>query len=268
MPKSFFVRCIVVPLGILLILPALFAIVGAVQLQRVGKPGLEKTLSYVLNTKVTIESVTLDPFHRTVSILGLAVANPEEFKEGTAIRLERIVIRPDLPSFLSATPTIQEVILEKPTLFLHHEIGKGTNLNALSTRASEVMKKVDLDAPKGAQRTFVVKSLRCDGGRATLSANLIPGQSADIEIAPFTLTELSSDKPVSTAEISEVFIRTVVENNVTLKNVLQPVAERLREGIGSLFKKEDEKPPATLEEPEAPLQELLPLANPDATKRN
>ena len=214
--------------GLILIALGVAAIVAGLRVEKSAKTGIERTLSYVYGTRVTVDDVSVSFGDQMLELKGLTVYNPSEFPAGPAMQFGSIVVKPELRSLLGDTPTINEVVVRDGKVNLRYELRKGTNLGQLAATASRFAETENQDAPWGARRTFVIKELRTEAAVIDLSANVLPLANVELDVSPFTLKELSSDRPVQAAELSAVFIRSLLTEGVTLKGVLEPVGDRLQ----------------------------------------
>ena len=102
----------------------------------------------------------------------------------------------------------------------------------------------------GPGREFIIQELRCEGATVAMSSNLVPSSGVKVEVAPFTMTEISNSQPISTADLSAVFIRSLIRQTLSTKGLLRPIADLLRgedETAGSNV--------TLIEEPEPQLRE-------------
>ncbi|MCP4645134.1 MAG: hypothetical protein GY851_32130 [bacterium] len=237
--KSCF-KTIVALIGLVLIVIGVGAILIATQVERTVKASLEKSLTYVYQTPVVIDEVQVSVLDGSVTALGLTVANPPGFVEAPAMRFGRVIVRFDMPSLLSSSPTIEEIRLEELKVNLRYELREGTNLGQLAKNADRLHNTESKDTPRGAKRSFVVKEVRVEEARIDLSANVLPLSSIEMKVSPFSLNEIDNDTPVRMSEMSVVFIRNLLTEGVTLKGALKPVGERLRSEFEKLTRDDKE----------------------------
>ena len=90
----------------------------------------------------------------------------------------------------------------------------------------------------------------CEDVTVAMSSNLIPKSGLKVEVAPFTLTEISKDRQISTAEDSAIFIRSLIKETLSAKGLLRPIADLLRGA-----EDESESTVKLIEEPERAVAE-------------
>ncbi|HOF40194.1 MAG TPA: hypothetical protein PLD73_08980 [Candidatus Hydrogenedentes bacterium] len=253
-------KTLMVSIGIVLILIAILLLLAATQLKTVARSGIERTLSFAFLTDVSVESVDLVLQEGHVELHNLTVNNPASFRSGPAMELGTIVADLDLKTLFSATPTLRSLVIRDVRVNLRHELAEGANLVMLARHASRFSKpdgaagetadKSTSKRPARAAREFIIQELRCEGATVLMSSNLIPLSRVQVEVAPFTITEFSNNRPVSAADLSAIFIRSLIRQTLSTKGLLRPIADLLRgeEDAG------DSSTPL-IEEPEPQLRE-------------
>ena len=77
-----------------------------------------------------------------------------------------------------------------------------------------------------------------------IAANFIPVSSVRLDVAPFTLTDLSSNTPVSTTQLGTLFIRSVLREALSVRGLMRPIADKLNEELVRLREDDTSKQPA------------------------
>ncbi|NUM55029.1 MAG: hypothetical protein HUU46_15385 [Candidatus Hydrogenedentes bacterium] len=236
-------RFLVTSVGLVLIVMALGAILFSTQAGAFADAAFERMLGYIYQTNVTIEHVVFLPRDRALMVQGLTIHNPPPFKEGPAIALGEVLVRVDPTTLLSAQPTVREVVMKDAAFYVRYEAGRGTNLGKLDENANRFnTTSASTSEPLLAKREYVIRSFRSEAAKLDLSANFIPGSSLHLDVAPFTLEDLSSSTPVSTTQIGSLFIRSLLREAITARGLMKPVADRLNEELERL--RERSEPPA------------------------
>ncbi len=220
-------KTVMIVVGLVLIGISVGAVVITTQMEDRICDRLAARLARDFGTEVSLEEVRLVPWRRGVELIGLTIANPPQFKEGHALRFERILVQPVLRTLFSDTLTLSRVVLEGAEVNLRYELGDGTNLGRLGRQAA------DRAATNPEGRHVRVRECRCEGAKVRLKANLLPTPAVPIKIAPFTMKELDEDRPVSTPKLAAVFVESLVLEIVTLKGLLRPVGNLLRKEADS-----------------------------------
>ena len=142
--KSCLRVALVIP-GLLLIAAGIGVIVLRGPIKNASRSSIEETLTRILQARTTVDAVALSPWKQTLELRGIAIWNPEGYKEGVAVEYERVVSQFDLSSLLSETPTVDRISLEGGQINLRYEAGRGVNLKQLAENASEQSKQADPD---------------------------------------------------------------------------------------------------------------------------
>ncbi|HOZ48617.1 MAG TPA: hypothetical protein PLO37_20015 [Candidatus Hydrogenedentes bacterium] len=241
-------RAILLGLGVLLIVLAVGGLLLATRLDQVVREAIEVRLSYMFMADVAIEDVNVSLFRGLLEVRGLTVSNPPTFKKGPAMAFEQIRVLFDLRSLLTRAPRIERIAVTGGDIHLRYELGDGSNLGVLARNVSELesgesesRKAAERDAwhldqePMGLRRPLVIGEFVCEGATGHLSTNVVPLTSASLDIAPFTLHELTEGQPVSVPRMVAVFVRSIMVETVTFKGLLAPVVSKVREEIDALF---------------------------------
>ncbi len=243
--------------GILLILVAVLLILAATQLKTVVRSGIEKSLSIAFLTDVTVQDVDIKLHEGHIEIHNLVVNNPASFRAGPAMEFGTVIADVELKTLFSRTPTITRVVVKDAYVNLRHELAEGANLLMLARHAGRFSKSEGngedgsaTAAPDGSGREYIIKELYCETTTVAMSSNIIPKSGLKVEVEPFTLTGISQERPVSTAEISAIFIRSLIKQTLSTKGLLRPIADMLRGEA-----EEGEDTVTLIEEPEPVLKE-------------
>jgi hypothetical protein len=246
-------RFIVTSIGLVLIVMALGAILLSTQAGTAADAAFERMLGYIYQTDVTIDHVVFLPRDRAMSIQGLTIQNPKPFKTGPAIEIGELKVHVAPTTLLSAKPVVKEVVMHDAEFYIRYEAGHGTNLGKLDENARRF--NAPEERPKGpmlASREYVIRSFRSEKAVLDISANVVPGSSLQLDIAPFTLEDLSSSSPVSTTQIGTLFIRSVLREAISVRGIMKPIADKLNEELIRLRENGVEAENASVANPEAP----------------
>ena len=243
------VRFLVTTIGLVLIVMALGVILASTQAGAAAGAALSHVLAYVYQTNVTIDHVAFVPREGAMSIQGLTIHNPAPFKEGPAISIGELLVRAEPLTLLSSKPVVKDVVMRGAQIFVRYEAGRGTNLGKLDENARRLnAPKPPSNGPLLASREYVIKSFRSEMAKLDISANFIPLSSLQLDIAPFTLEDLSSDTPVSTTQIGTLFIRSLLRESISVNGLMKPIADKLNEELLRLREGDtnaEAPPPAT-----------------------
>lgn len=228
----FLLKSISIGTGLVLVLLGVIALFLATQLAGSIQSAIERSLSYIYLTNVSVEEIDFVPSQGAMDLQGVTIFNPEPFKEGPAVEIGHVHLEFVPASFLSRTPILRNVTLHDARVHLRLETGHGTNLGKLDANASRLVDGPDIGTPVTARRKFVIQEFRSDAARVEFSSNILPVSSVGMDVQPFTMNELSSTKPVSTIDVCVLFIRNVLQEGLSIRGVLGPITERLRAEFG------------------------------------
>ena len=129
--------------------------------------------------------------------------------------------------------------MEGTKVNLRYEVSEGTNLGWLAERAQRfssdaAAKKRGVNArerTRAASQRFVIETLHSDGAVIYLSSNLVPLAKLDVNIEPFVLENLSQDNPVTTGELSVLFLQGLLAEAGSVTGMLKPVFTMVRKEL-------------------------------------
>ncbi|NIA12650.1 MAG: AsmA family protein [Nitrospiraceae bacterium] len=230
-------KIVVAAVGMVLILAAIATLLLITQTDTYANDALCRLISDAAKTEVTLDRVRLLPQQQAIELHGLTVMNPPPLKPEPAIEIGRLYIQFDLKTLLSKTPRIRRIEVDEAVVHLHYRAAKGTNIGLLATRAQQA---ANAQPAPGSQaqdekRTFTIDEFTCKGASVSLSTNLLPASEVDLNIAPFTLTGDVANRDITPAELTAIFLRTLVRETVTLKGLLKPAASLIGQELKSLI---------------------------------
>lgn len=221
------IRLIMIVVGLTLLGVAVGAVVFRGQVERLARERLQERLGHVVESEVRIEAIRPAPLEYGVALVGVEVDNPAAFKAGPAIRCGRILLRPDWRTIFNKTLTLEQILVEDAEIHLRHELGQGTNLGALAQQAAR------LSEAQQQGRMVIVREFACKEAKMRLTSNLTPAP-IPMTLSPFKLGEIREGRPVSTAKLTAVFLRSLVVETLTLKGLLRPVVDLLGNEVKTL----------------------------------
>jgi hypothetical protein len=107
------------------------------RLERLAQAGIERVLSRVLDTDVTVGGVTLDSAAHVLRVHDVQIANPKGFGEGEAISVEAIRVEADPRSLFSPEPEVRLIGVSGATINADTKLPGGSNLKRLMDNAKE-----------------------------------------------------------------------------------------------------------------------------------
>lgn len=105
-------------------------------LEKIARVGVEKIVGFVLETNVSLKSVSLDPKDGNFELNGLSIANPKGFTSENAMELEKVRLEADIKSLFSNEPFIKLVNVGGATVNAELNVSRGINLKKFLDSAS------------------------------------------------------------------------------------------------------------------------------------
>lgn len=238
--QSFF-KVALTTIGLVLILIGVVGVLVLTQAQDLLTKTVDEVLTKSFGSSATVKSVSLSPSNRALVLHGFALANPAGFEAADALRCRRIVVRVKPRTLLRDTPVIEMLDIEDVDINFHYEKGLGTNVAALARALAE---RADEDTP-----AFKLEKLRCRGARLHLDANFIPTESLATMIVNIRLENLSHGAPITAAEATSLFLRSVLAETLNIEGLLRPVSKNIRAEVDGLSTRDASPNPATDEAP-------------------
>ncbi len=225
------IKAVFIVAGLILLLIAAVLIAVASQGDKLARAQVERALSHAFKTGVTVSEAELDLFDETLTLRGLVVANPPGFPKGPALTVSRTVIDFDAQSLLTDRSVINLIEIRDPRVNLYYDATEGSNLGVLFQEAERTSLERPSQMPRPARRAYVVKVLRCEGGRLEFRTGLVPGAEPGLDIAEFTLTDISRDQPVTAGQIGGIFLENLLRETANPRNLLRPLGDFLRKKL-------------------------------------
>lgn len=149
------------------------------------RSGIEDNGSELLQTRVTVDNVSVSLFSGSGTINGFTVQNPEEFSDEPALYIQEASMKVDIRSLFSDQIVVNEVIVKNPELFFE-QIGVGVNLKKLNDN-------MDLAFDESSETTLIIEHLVIEDSRVTVSSSLERERTTEVTLDEFTLNDIGRD---------------------------------------------------------------------------
>lgn len=226
-----FVKVTLTTIGLVLILIGVIGILALTQAQNLLTKAMDDVLTEAFGSSATVKTVSLSPSNRAVVLHDFALANPQGFEAADALRCARIEVRMRPRTLLSKTPIIEMLDIEGADIYYRYELGRGTNIAVLAKRLAE---RADESTS-----TYKVEKLRCRGAKLHLSANFIPGPDLAMNVVNIRLENLDNGAPITSAEATSIFLRSVLVETLSIKGLLSPAFNKIRREVDDLSEEGD-----------------------------
>jgi len=171
----------------------IFALVGFFAVPPILKSRLEETLSELLQRKVTVEAVRVNPFAPSVTVRGLSVR--ERTGDAAFARFDELYANAAWTSIFYFAPVVDEITLVKPQLRVVRNADRSYNLQDL---VDEFMARPKSDAP---MPKFALFNIRILDGRVDFDDRVEreKHEVSDLRVGIPFLSSLPADVEVKVA---------------------------------------------------------------------
>ncbi len=221
-----FIKFALTSVGLVLILIGVIGIFVLTQAQQLLTNAMDEVLTDAFGSSASVKSVSLSPGNRALVLHEFALANPEGFAPGDALKCARIELRVKPGTFLTGAPSIETMDIKGADIDFRYELGRGTNIAAIARALSQ--EPVE-DAP-----AFKVEKLRCRDAKIHFSANVIPGANLPLNVVTIRLDNLENGAPITAAQTTSIFLRSVLMETLSIKGLLSPVFAKVRGEVDEL----------------------------------
>ncbi|GMV99393.1 MAG: hypothetical protein AMXMBFR84_05320 [Candidatus Hydrogenedentota bacterium] len=192
---------------------------GEASLERVAAAVVQTALSFVMETNVVLDSVSVDPMSGELNVLGVHIANPKGFPEEDAVVFDRISVLTDLSTFASGEPVIHRIQASGVSVTVRHDLKRGVNLAQLQKSAVRLQKQVRRlpVAPPSSTASLQLKKGVLDQCRVKVGSPLLLEEQ---EV--FSLDTIEIDYETITGGKAITVDRAIA---IALEKVLESVAE-------------------------------------------
>jgi len=118
---------------------------------------------------------------------------------------------------------------------LEYAADDGVNLAALLRETERTGLERTADQPRGVRREYLVKRLTCEGARIEFTTGMTPGSTMGLDIAPFTLEDVSREHPVTAGQLSAIVMKSHLKESLTFKGLFRPIGEYLQKELDRLM---------------------------------
>ena len=155
------------------------------------RKGVETVGSHSLGVETELNRAHLSVLRSRLTLSGLRIANPEDFKTDTLFSVERASVSVRPAALFSDEIIIEDITLKEPIVTIEQSAG-GSNL-------SELFKKLDALAAKETEpgqkkaKTYRIKKLRIIGAKARFSSYLTAKVPITVPLPDIEMNDISSD---------------------------------------------------------------------------
>lgn len=222
-----FVKTTFTAVGGILVLSGLALVFAASQWDVWARKALERQLSKVLDTPVSVGAIVTHPVTKTFDITDLVISNPRAFNVGPAFEVPRISVAVDPATLFGSRIDFPYIHAHDAHIHLHYLPGTGSNVSVLMERARAWRESSHWGLrPPG----YHVAELKSTNGQLTTHAL---GRSATVPLGDVTLTNIESAEQANAGAMAAAMLRRTVDEMLGAESVV----EGLREWLGAEFEK-------------------------------
>lgn len=218
---------LLIVLAVLIGLPLIALGVAAAMIDPIVKNGTEKLASEALKVPVTLEKATVK-YSGSLTLDGLAIANPEGYQESQACAFERFDAALDVGSLFGDVVEVKHVTVIKPVLTIEFA-GTKSNWSTLMDNLSRGEKapgdrKPGPETEKGAEKKFRIGKILVQEATVRFRSDLIAKEGASYTLPSIELDNIgTADDAATMAEVLALLMESLV-------------AEAMKAGASSLPK--------------------------------
>jgi hypothetical protein len=152
--------------------------------------------------KLGIETAGTKALRGRLTLKKLTIQNPAGYDTPKLFEVDRMEIEADLPSFLGKTVHIKKIYLDAAGLTVEQK-GLSNNLQEVLDHVANSKPKTTEPKQPSQGKEVLVDDLDITNTKVQVKLLPIPGRAEDLSInlSPIQIRNLSSDKPITTAEL-------------------------------------------------------------------
>ena len=188
-----------------------------------------RDLTNVYGAQVTLADMKLRPFQQRIELQGLTINNPESFRTGPAVVVERVDIDLNTPAFLSGAPAAKRVLFAGMTVHLRHEGAQGTNLGKLVANARAYAAELREQAPSDTEpRGMRVEILQVEDTILRLSSDVVQAIELSRQIDDFEVDNIAERGALVRGEIGQMMLQAVLLEATGISGISGTLSRILR----------------------------------------
>lgn len=220
-----FFRFVLTAVGLVLIGIGAAYVFGLPQVEDHSRRTFESQLSAVFGVDAEVQSVKFDPFRRAFILHDVSIGNPAAFRSEPAVTCERLLIKIEPESFLFGAPTLNRIHADGVFVDYRYKVGHGTNVARLLDSVDAYQKA------NAGRRGYRVELLETSEAKVRFSTNLIPLAGIGTRVVSVRLENVHENATLSSAEIAQIFLRSIAKEAVTLGGVFDPLFDAFRDAF-------------------------------------
>ena len=191
----------------------------------------ERLLTDAVGTRVDVRSIETSILDGTMTLVGLAVRNPDGFGTRNALEVDEVRVEVDLATLLEDPVVIREITALGP--LVTYELGPdGSNLDAIRRNAAPSSRAAGPAPRDRTARRILIENLHVRDGTIAATAAFLGGRSLEVPLPDIHLEDLSTGEGGTTgAEIVREIATRIAQDARESATPLGELAALLEDGI-------------------------------------
>ncbi len=196
-------------LMVLVVLGAILVFFLGMFLNTFVEKGVEVFGPQITGTSMTLQSVDLSPWSGVGHLEQLVVGNPQGFETPYAFKLGMVHVEADLPSVVSDTLIIREIVIDGPEINFEGTLA-GSNISKIQENVDAFLKSEDtieadprIESEEGKEKKLVIDEFILKNASVHLSTPLLKGKDVSIPLPDIHMRGIGNESDGAT--LGEVF---------------------------------------------------------------
>jgi hypothetical protein len=200
---------------------------------------VERDGSALTGTRVRVSSVHVSLRDGVGTLRGLRIANPADFSDADAVRIETLTLRLDLATITKTPLTLKELVIEAPRVNLEVNASGKTNLDALR----KAIERNAAAAPASDAQKLRILSAAIPSGRVDADMTAMGGGREEIPLDTIRLANVGGKSGATTDVVAKTIVTALVKETTRaasksgLSRYLNGKTGGVGEKLKGLFKK-------------------------------
>ncbi len=207
-------KFILISIGLVLIAIGVSGTFLLAQAQSALKKSAGDMLTDVFDQSVSVGGVFIDPFQRALVLSDFRLDNPDGFKEGPMLEIPFVHIIPEWSYLFTDEPSIERITLNNADIYFRFKFGDGSNLGAFADKIEE---------RGSSEKTITVNEIVAEDAEFHFANAWIPSALMDFELVDIHIQDVGDGESLTPGKVVSIFLRSVVNEAVTLKGLLETV---------------------------------------------
>jgi len=227
--KKRVVKLILIPVAIIILL----AIVLTFTIDQIIQSTIESTGSEILQTRLSVDNVSISLFNGTGTIEGLTIANPEDFESGEAITITSIEMKIDLSTILSNTVVVDQIKIQQLDVNYYLK-PTGSNLGELLNN----LENYSADATDETESSMIIELFVMEESSVTVDTQFEELQTIRVNLPYVEQEGIGRGENQNITEVIQTILKIMISRvaDVAFEAVKNEGADKLLDKAGDAIK--------------------------------